>query len=77
LKIVELLSSLHYIEMSKDLWEAAGILSRSLENGGTNLPMSDILLAATALEYKLSLFTLDKRFDSIPEVGRYVPGLSS
>jgi predicted nucleic acid-binding protein len=73
LKIVELLSSLHYIDMSKDLWEAAGVLSRSLKNRGTNLPMSDILLAATALEYKLSLFTLDKHFDSMPEVQRYFP----
>jgi predicted nucleic acid-binding protein len=72
-RTMSLLSDLDYLEMSKDQWVSAGILSRTLKRRGFNLPLSDILLASIAISYDLTLFTLDSHFDSIPEVKRYVP----
>ena len=72
-RIAGLLSALDYVEMSQDLWESAGTLSRSLKETGLNLPLSDVLLAAIALKHGLSLFTLDRHFDAIPGLKRYSP----
>jgi len=69
----DLLSGLDYVEMSQDLWGFAGTLSRSLKGRGLNLPLSDVLLAATALRHELSLFTLDRHFDGIPGLKRHAP----
>lgn len=66
--IVSRLSSLNYVEMSVPLWRQAGELAMALKKNGINLPISDILLAAAALEHNLQIFTLDKHFGSIPEV---------
>lgn len=73
-RIMDLLSNLDYVEMSKDLWASAAVLSRSLKDKGLNLPLSDVLLAAIALKHNLPLFTLDAHFDSMAEVKRYEPG---
>lgn len=72
--IRHLLAGLDYKEMTPDLWEAAGDLAQGLKQRGQTLPMSDILIAAIAIKYKLSLFTIDAHFDSIPDVKRYIPG---
>lgn len=72
-KIMDLLSNLDYMEMSKDLWASAALLSRSLKERGLNLPLSDVLLAAIAHKHNLPLFTLDAHFDGIAEVKRYEP----
>jgi predicted nucleic acid-binding protein len=72
-RITCLLSGLDYAEMSQDLWESAGTLSRSLKGRGFSLPLSDVLLAAIALKHGLSLFTLDSHFDAIPGLKRYSP----
>lgn len=57
--------------MSPLLWQKAGGISASLKKEGKNLPMSDILIAALAIEHKLQLFTLDKHFSQIPGVRMY------
>ncbi len=43
-------------------------LSAALKSKGLNLPFSDILLAAIAIEHNFSIFTLDKHFEKIPGV---------
>ncbi len=70
-RIVSRLSGLHYVEMSVPLWQKAGELAMLLKKNGLNLPISDILLAAVALEHNLPVFTLDKHFESIPGVNLY------
>jgi hypothetical protein len=54
--------------MNAPLWQKAGDLSASLKKKGMNLPFSDILLAAIAIEHNLQVFTLDKHFEQIPKV---------
>lgn len=68
------LSGLDYAEMSPEVWEAAADLARTLKRKGQTIPMSDILLGAIAITYKLSVFTIDSHFDTIPGLKRYLPG---
>ena len=70
-KILDALSNLSYAEMKKDLWHKAGELSASLKKKGLNLPLSDIFIAALAIEHNLQIFTLDKHFEQIPTVKIY------
>ena len=70
-KILSTMSNLKYIEMTKPLWQKAGELASSLKKNGLNLPVSDILIATSAIEYRLSILTLDKHFEQIPGVRIY------
>jgi predicted nucleic acid-binding protein len=72
--IRNLLAGLDYVEMSPDLWGAAGGLGRAFKRKGHNIPMSDLLLGAIAIKHNLSLFTTDTHFDTIPGLKRYMPG---
>lgn len=69
--IVSRLTSLRYVEMSVMVWQKAGELARLLKKNGLTLPVSDIILAAVALEHNLQVFTLDKNFESIPGITLY------
>jgi hypothetical protein len=66
-----LLSALHYIEMTSDLWTKAGSISARLRRKGITLPMSDLLIGAIALEHGLEVLTLDEHFASIPGLKQY------
>jgi len=70
-KILEALSTIEYLEMTKSLWQKAGEISASIKKKGLNLPLSDIFIAAIAIEYELHIFTLDKHFEQIPGVKIY------
>jgi len=72
-KIQATLSPLKYAEMSKSLWQKAGDLSSSLRKKGLTIPLSDIFIAAVAIEHNLQVFTLDGHFADIPGVKLYKP----
>jgi len=57
--------------MTPLLWQKAGELSAFLKKEGKNLPLSDIFIAALAIEHNLQIFTLDKHFEQIPGVKMY------
>ena len=67
-KILDAFSDLEYAEMTRHLWQKTAELSASLKKKGLNLPLSDILIAAVAIEHNLKIFTLDKHFAQIPGV---------
>ena len=69
--ILETLLNLEYVEMTPLLWQKAGELSAFLKKEGKNLPLSDIFIAALAIENNLQIFTLDKHFEQIPGVKMY------
>ena len=70
-KILDALSDLEYAEMTRQLWQKTAGLSAALKKKGLNLPLSDILIAAVAIEHNLKIFTLDKHFAQIPGVKLY------
>jgi len=67
-KIFSILESLPYVEMTKKLWQRAAELSISGKQKGVNLPLSDIFIAAIAIENDLSIYTLDNHFTQIPNL---------
>ncbi|HOV89751.1 MAG TPA: hypothetical protein PKW07_03470 [Syntrophorhabdaceae bacterium] len=46
-------------------------MSCSLRRKGISLQLTDIAIAAIALEYNLPIFTIDKPFDNIPGINLY------
>jgi hypothetical protein len=66
--VVELLEGIPAIEVSSAVWLNAGRLSCSLRKKGITIPLSDIAIAALAIEHNLSVFTLDGHFKDIPGV---------
>jgi len=71
--IGKLIDGIDAIELTNDLWLKAGRLSYSLRRKGISLPLTDIAIAAIALEHNLPIFTLDKHFESIPGISIYKP----
>jgi predicted nucleic acid-binding protein len=67
-KTLDVLVSLPYIEMTKKLWQSAAELSILLKKNGVNLPLSDIFIAAIAMENDLAIYTLDNHFTQIPNL---------
>jgi len=70
-KILSILASLPYVEMMKKLWQSAAELSILLKKNGVNLPLSDIFIAAIAIENDLSIYTLDNHFTQISNLKLY------
>jgi len=70
-KILSILATLPYFEMTKKLWQNAAELSLSLKKNGANLPLSDIFIAAISVENDLSIYTLDNHFTQIPNLKLY------
>jgi len=70
-KILGILASLPYVEMTQKLWQSAAELSILVKKNGMNVPLSDIFIAAIATENDLSIYTLDKHFSQIPNLKIY------
>ncbi|MBI5140820.1 MAG: PIN domain-containing protein [Nitrospirae bacterium] len=64
--VLNSLSGLRYYEMNERLWQNSAALSAGLKKNGLTLPLSDIFIAAIAIEHDLSIFTIDRHFEQIP-----------
>ena len=71
INILDVMASLPYVEMTKKLWQSVAELSLLVKKNGVNLPLSDILIAAIAIENDLSVYTLDNHFKQIPNLKLY------
>lgn len=69
--ITAILDGISTIEVTTDIWFKAGKLALSLRRKGINLPLTDVAIAALAIENNLSIFTLDKHFEQISGVRMY------
>ena len=65
------LESIPYVEPSQRTWAAAGSLSMKLRGSGQITPLTDLLIAAVALEGDHELFTLDSHFRRVPNLMLY------
>ncbi len=54
------------LEMTAQTWVSAANLSSELRKKGITLPMSDIIIAAVAIEHGLTVMTVDDHFQQIP-----------
>lgn len=69
--ISDILASTSPLEITTDLWIKAGKVTLSLRRKGINLPLTDVAIAALAIEHDIRIFTLDKHFEHIPGVRVY------
>jgi len=65
-KILPLLDALIRLSVDEAVWDAAGDLDASLRKKGMTIPPMDVIIAQVCLHHKVSLFTLDEHFHSIP-----------
>jgi predicted nucleic acid-binding protein len=69
--LLDAVAGVSYLECTRETWERAGLLARRLRRDGRQLPMSDIVVAALAVQHNLPLYTLDKHFEQVPGVRLY------
>jgi predicted nucleic acid-binding protein len=65
------LQKLPYLETTRKTWENAGQLSASLRARGITIPLSDLIIAATAMSHGCEVFTVDPHFDQVKELKRH------
>jgi predicted nucleic acid-binding protein len=66
--IISKLTGLRFLETSFSSWRGAGELSFALRRKGITLPLSDLVIAALALEHHCRVYTLDPHFEHIPDL---------
>jgi hypothetical protein len=67
------LSGLPFLDAHFATWQRAGDLSASLRRTGITIPLTDLLIAALALEHACQVYTLDPHFEQIPGLALYHP----
>jgi len=72
-QVMDALANLKFADPSRAGWFHSGELAASLKKTGLNLPMSDIIIAATAIDHDLSVFSIDKHFTRIPGLVLHKP----
>lgn len=60
--------ALPYLETRRETWRAASELARELREVGQSVPLSDLVIAAIAMEHALSLYSTDPHFVRIPHL---------
>ena len=69
----DVLAALPYYEVNRSTWSRAGDLSAQLLRRGVTLPLSDLVIAALALERACHVYNLDTHFKTIPGLRLYAP----
>lgn len=72
-RLQEALAGLDYFEMREQTWRRVGELAAGLRGKGRTLPMSDLILAALAIEHDLPVFTVDNHFRQVPGLQLHAP----
>lgn len=67
------LTGLPFLETTFATWKRTGELSASLRRKGITLPLSDLVIAALALEHGCRVFALDPHFERIPGLALHAP----
>ncbi|CUS32809.1 type II toxin-antitoxin system VapC family toxin [Candidatus Nitrospira nitrificans] len=67
------LLALPYHEVTQSTWSQTGNLSSQLLRRGVTLPLSDLIIAALAIEHNCHVYSLDIHFKRIPGVRLYPP----
>jgi len=68
------MAGLDYLEMNQSTWSLVGTTLAGLRRAGKTLPISDVILAALAIENDCSVLTFDRLFRSIPSIRLYRTG---
>ncbi|MGH9968244.1 MAG: type II toxin-antitoxin system VapC family toxin [Pyrinomonadaceae bacterium] len=67
------LLALPYYEVTQSTWFQTGDLSATLLRKGVTVPLSDLIIAALAIERGCRIYSLDTHFKKIPGLHLYSP----
>ena len=67
------LRGLNYIDTDWDDWRKAARLGRRMIANGNSLPLSDLIIAAVALDGGHEVYSSDPHFDLFPDLKRFIP----
>ena len=67
------LDAVPYEETTKQSWAAVGQIAAQLRGSGRTIPLTDIAIAALAIEAGHELFSLDGHFARVPALRLYTP----
>ena len=68
------LASLPYVSETKNTWIQVGVLSYQMRQQGRLIPLTDLTVAALAMEHGHSLYTLDEHFQRVPGLQLHIAG---
>jgi len=66
-QLTDVLAALHQLQPQAGTWIRAARLGHSLRRAGLTTPLTDVLIAAVALEYEAVILHVDAHFDRIAE----------
>ncbi len=69
--IIDALDALPYIETSRQSWILAGRIARELSEKGNKIPLTDLIVAAIAIENDCEIFTFDTHFDLVTKCKKF------
>ena len=72
-RIMPLFNALIRLPFDETVWDVAGDLDASLRKKGITIPPMDVIIAQVCLHHKVSLFTLDEHFRSVPGLKVFEP----
>ena len=72
-KILPLFDALIRLSFDEVMWDAAGDLDAALRKKGVTIPPMDVLIAHICMHHKVSVFTLDEHFRSVPGLQVFEP----
>ncbi len=70
-RVLAVFGAVESIEITDGLWVKTGRLAADMRRKGSTVPLTDAAIGTLAVEYGLSIYTLDKHFDLMPEVKIY------
>ena len=70
-ELKDALLALPYLEVTPSTWMKAGELSAGLLRKGITLPMSDLIIAALAIEHSCPVYSLDDHFNKVPDLSLF------
>lgn len=70
-RLERLLDAVPYVETDRRSWLRAGALSSQLRAQGQVIPLTDLVIAAVALEQGHQVYSLDDHFQRVPGLKLY------
>jgi predicted nucleic acid-binding protein len=71
-KVADLLTALKYLDTERQDFLRAGKRLGELRRSGITIPLTDALIGALCSRHGVALLTLDRHFDHMPEVERFL-----
>ena len=67
------LTALEFLEVTLETWIKVGEIALELRRLGSPVPLTDLTIAAVAMQHSQPVYALDQHFQRVPELELYEP----